>query len=128
MGSVSSDGDLVNPGEGFPHPRSYGAFARVLAHYVRASGALSLEQAVHKMSWMNARALNLHKRGVIGEGWFADLVLFDAGLVEDRATYQDPHRYATGIDYVIINGKLVLDQGELTGERPGRVLKLLAPD
>jgi N-acyl-D-amino-acid deacylase len=117
--ALSVEGEL---GHGKPHPRSYGTFPRVLARYVRAERLLSLEQAVHKMTGLPARRLGFHDRGVIREGAKADLVAFDADRVEDTATYEDPHRYAAGIPYVIVNGRVVIDGGEHTGALPGLVL------
>jgi N-acyl-D-amino-acid deacylase len=104
------------------HPRSYGAFPRVLSHYVREEGILSLEEAVHKMSGLAAKRLNLKDRGLIKPGMAADLVVFDPVKVRDRATYENPHQYAEGILEVIVNGEPVIHEGSHTGSRPGRVL------
>jgi N-acyl-D-amino-acid deacylase len=104
------------------HPRSYGTFPRVLGRYVREEGVLSLQEAVRKMTSMPAERFGLTDRGVIREGAWADLVLFDAGTVIDRATFRDPHQYPLGIPYVIVNGQVVIDEGTHTGSLPGRVL------
>ncbi len=104
------------------HPRSYGTFPRVLGKYVREEGVLTLEEAVRKMSGLPAERFGLADRGVIREGAWADLVLFDANTVIDRATFGDPHQYPAGIPYVIVNGQVVIDGGEHTGALPGRVL------
>jgi N-acyl-D-amino-acid deacylase len=90
---------------------------------VREQQILGLEQAVHKMTGLTARRLRLVDRGVVREGAKADLVVLDAPTVGDRATYEDPHQYATGIEYVVVNGRVVIDRGEHTGALPGRVLK-----
>jgi N-acyl-D-amino-acid deacylase len=117
--SLAVDGEL---GRGKPHPRSYGTFPRVLARYVREEPILSLEAAVHKMTGLPARRLGLGDRGVLAVGAKADVVGFDPARVEDLATYEDPHRYAAGIPYVLVNGRVVIDRGEHTGALPGRVL------
>jgi N-acyl-D-amino-acid deacylase len=123
---IGSDGSsLATTGElaaGKPHPRSYGTFPRVLARYVREQGVLDLETAVHKMTGLPARRLGLADRGVVRVGAKADLVAFDPGRIADRATYEDPHRYADGISHVLVNGRVVIEAGEHTGALPGRVL------
>jgi len=119
LSMFETDGDPVAYGDGFPHPRSYGAFPRVLAHYVRELGVLSLEEAVMKMTSMAADQYNQHERGRVVEGAFADITVFDQDKVQDNATYTDPHRYPTGIEHVLVNGRFVIRGGELTGERPG---------
>lgn len=118
-----TDGDGVGLGVGFPHPRSYGTFPRVLARYVREQGVLSLEQAIHKMSRMPAEQINQSERGLVREGMLADIVVFDPDAVADRATYTEPHHYSVGIIHVLVNGVPVLRDGSLSGEKPGRVLK-----
>jgi len=118
-----TDGDPVEIGVGFPHPRSYGTFPRILARYVRELGVLTLEEAIKKMTSMPAEQLGQAERGTIREGQYADLTVFDATRVQDRASYTDPHRYSVGIRHVIVNGTPVIRDGALTGERPGRWLK-----
>ena len=120
---IETDGDPVSYGDGFPHPRSYGAFPRVLARYVRELGVLTLEEAVKKMTSMPADQYNQRDRGRIKEGAFADLVVFDPDTIQDEATYVDPHRYPSGIHHVMINGRFVIKSGALTGERPGVWIK-----
>ncbi len=120
---IETDGDPVSYGQGFPHPRSYGAFPRVLARYVRELGVLTLEEAIRKMTSMPADQYNQKERGRIQENMFADLVVFDEDTIQDQATYTDPHRYPTGIQHVLINGKFVIKSGALTGERPGSWIK-----
>jgi len=123
---VGSDGDALAPygvlARGKPHPRNYGTFPRVLGRYVREEKVLSLEEAVKKMTSVTAERFGLSDRGVIREGVWADLVLFDAQTVADRATYTDPHQYPEGIPYVVVNGVVVIDQCEHTGALPGQVL------
>ena len=120
--AIGSDGGVSVFGAGVPHPREYGAFARVLGRYVRERGVLTLEEAVRKMSGATAARLGLQDRGLLREGFFADVAVFDPERVVDRATFEQPHRYAAGVEYVLVNGVLVVDGGEHTGARPGRVL------
>jgi dihydroorotase/N-acyl-D-amino-acid deacylase len=120
---IASDGRLAKPGEGHPHPRSYGTFPRVLGEYVRDRGVISLESAIHKMTGMPAKRLGLADRGFIREGFRADLVVFDPAAIKDTATFVAPHGYAVGIDAVIVNGKLAVNQGGLTDARAGQVLR-----
>lgn len=119
---VGSDGEVPQFGVGSPHPRSYGTFARVLARYVRERHTISLEEAVHKMSGLPAQRLKLYDRGLIRPGMKADVVVFDPAKVEDKATFEKPHQYAVGFKYVVINGKVLIADGELTKERSGRIL------
>lgn len=116
---IGSDG---LPHDASPHPRLWGTFPRVLGHYGRLLGLFSLETAVHKMTGLTAANFGLRDRGVIREGAFADLTLFDAETVDEAATYADPVRPARGIDTVIVNGKVVWRDGRPTGAHPGRVL------
>jgi dihydroorotase/N-acyl-D-amino-acid deacylase len=104
------------------HPRAFGAFPRVLGRYVRELGLLTLEEAVRKMTSLPARRVGLFDRGVLRPGMAADIVVFDPKTVRDVATYEAPRRYAEGIADVIVNGRVVLDEGRLTPERPGRFL------
>lgn len=124
--SFCSDGVAVRPdgplGEGKPHPRWYGTFPRFLGHYVREEGVLDWETAVHKMTWQNAEKLGITDRGLVKKGMAADIMLFDPEIVIDRATFSDPHQYPDGIEYVIVNGAVVIDSGEHTGALPGRVI------
>jgi dihydroorotase/N-acyl-D-amino-acid deacylase len=120
----ASDGGISVPGEGAPHPRNNGTFARVLGPYVRERKVISLENAIHKMSGYPAARLKLMDRGLIRPGMKADIVVFDPATVRDRATYTEPHLYSEGIRDVIVNGERVLKGGGLTGARPGRVLGL----
>jgi dihydroorotase/N-acyl-D-amino-acid deacylase len=119
---IASDGGVEIPGHGVPHPRSYGTFARVLGVYVREKRALSLEDAIRKMTSLPAQRLGLHDRGMLRPGMKADIVIFDPERVRDRATFADPHQYAEGVSFVIVNGAIVLDDGKMTEARPGRAL------
>jgi N-acyl-D-amino-acid deacylase len=121
--SVSSDGDLVTPGVGFPHPRSYGAFPRVLARYVRERQVLTLDAAIHKMTGVPAAMLGITQRGLLREGNFADIVVFDADRITDVATYANPHHYSEGVVHLFVNGVAVLRSGAATGERPGYAIR-----
>jgi N-acyl-D-amino-acid deacylase len=118
--AVAADGPLA---EGKPHPRTYGTFPRVLGRYVREQGLLTWQEAIHKMTGLPASRLRLRERGVVHEGAFADLVVFDPHTIADTATYADPHRYPEGIRHVLVNGRFVVYGGSLTDERPGRVLR-----
>jgi N-acyl-D-amino-acid deacylase len=109
--------------QGHPHPRSFGTFPRVLGVYVRERGLLRLEDAIRKMTALNAAKLGLMDRGLLRPGQFADITLFDPDRVIDRATYLEPFQYPEGIPTVIVNGQVVLDKGEPTSARPGRALR-----
>ncbi|MEQ9563781.1 MAG: D-aminoacylase [Woeseiaceae bacterium] len=125
--SFGSDAAAI-PSEGAfllsnPHPRAYGNFARVLGKYVREEGLLTLQEAIRRMTSLPAYNINVQNRGQLTEGYFADVVVFDPGLVEDHSTFEDPHRYSTGMDHVFVNGTHVLKWGEHTGAKPGRVVR-----
>jgi N-acyl-D-amino-acid deacylase len=119
---VASDGEVPVFGRANPHPRSYGTFARVLGRYVREQGVLTVEAAIRKMTSFPAARLGLQDRGVLRPGLKADITVFDPATVADRATFQNPHQYATGIDWVIVNGQVVFADGSMTEARPGRVI------
>jgi N-acyl-D-aspartate/D-glutamate deacylase len=110
------------PQRGKPHPRMYGTFPRVLGVYVRDRQLLALETAVHKMTGQCAARLGLTDRGVLHEGYAADVTVFDPRTVKDEATYAEPHRYPTGIPYVIVNGALAVDGERMLAPGMGRVL------
>jgi N-acyl-D-aspartate/D-glutamate deacylase len=120
LAMIETDGDAVGYGVGFPHPRSYGAFARVFARYVRELEVLTLEQAVQKVTSMPARWLGQDDMGVIAEGMRADVTVFDPDVIQDRATFTDPHQFSVGINHLLVNGVPVIVNGGLTGEKPGR--------
>jgi N-acyl-D-amino-acid deacylase len=105
-----------------PHPRAYGNFARLLGKYVREQKLLTLEQAVRKLTSLPATNLGLHRRGRLGEGYFADVVVFDSKTIADRADYLAPHQYAAGVKHVFVNGVQVLKDGEHTRATPGQAL------
>lgn len=119
---IASDGTIPVFGHGAPHPRSYATFARVLAVYVRETMVLTLEDAVRKMSGFPAQRLKIWDRGVLRPGAKADVVLFDADAIADRAQFEKPHQYSVGVRDVIVNGRFALRNGAVTDERPGRVL------
>lgn len=119
----SSDGGLVAMGEGKPHPRNNGAFARKLAVYVRDRHVIPLEFAIRSMTTLPALVFDMKDRGTIREGAWADLVIFDPATIQDRATYENPHQLATGISYVLVNGEIVIDGGKFTTKLPGKVLR-----
>lgn len=120
---IASDGRLTQPGEGHPHPRWYGTFPRVLGTYVREKGTLTLEEAIHKMTGLPAMRMGLVSRGTVAEGMIADLVVLDPATVADNATFQDPHRYPSGIEQVLVRGVPVVEDGRFTEARPGRALR-----
>ena len=105
------------------HPRAYGSFTRILGHYVRGEKIMSLEEAIRKASSLPAQTLGIRDRGLLREGFFVDIVIFDPETVIDRTTFERPHQYSSGIDYVFVNGKVVVDQGRITEARPGKVLR-----
>jgi dihydroorotase/N-acyl-D-amino-acid deacylase len=126
--AVCTDASSRRPGHpildvGKPHPRTYGSTARMLGSFVRERGTLPLETAVAKLTSVAAGRLGLRDRGVLREGAFADIVVFDPATVADVATYDDPARYPIGIEQVIVNGWVAVDGGAETGERPGRLLR-----
>ena len=126
LSMVGSDGLSLDPlgptGIGVPHPRSYGTFPRVLRRYV-GEGGISLEQAIQISSHAPAQKLRLRDRGLIKDGYRADLVIFDPQTILDKATYEQPHQYPEGISHVLVNGEIVVEHGVHSGKTPGRVLR-----
>jgi len=120
---ASSDGGLLMPGSGVPHPRNNGAFARRLAVYVRERGVVGLEFAIRSMTSLPAAVFGLTSRGAIREGAVADLVIFDLDAIRDRATYAEPHNVAEGMSWVLINGVPIVANGAFTEAMPGKVLR-----
>jgi N-acyl-D-amino-acid deacylase len=125
---VGSDGNCVadygTVGQGMPHPRFYGTFPRIIGRYVHQERLLPLEQAISKMTAGSARALKLRDRGLLAEGYRADIAIFDPADFKDQATYAEPHRYPTGgRTTVIVNGVIVVDNATHTGATPGQVLR-----
>ncbi len=117
--SISAEGLFLKQST---HPRAYGNFARLLGKYVREEKLISLQDAIRRMTGLPASNLGLDRRGLIKEGYFADLVVFDPKTIADRATYDNPHQYASGVKYVLVNGVTVIENGEHTGAKPGRAL------
>jgi N-acyl-D-amino-acid deacylase len=111
------------PSTGKPHPRYFGTFPRVLGKYVRKDNVLPLEEGIRKMTSMPAQKLGLRNRGLLKEGMWADITVFDPRQIEDKATYQDPQQYAVGIKYVLVNGKFAVREGKYTGAKSGQVLR-----
>jgi dihydroorotase/N-acyl-D-amino-acid deacylase len=116
----ATDGPLY---EGKPHPRAYGSFPRILGKYVREEKLLSLEEAVRKMTSLPAQRVRLKDRGILKPGFYADITIFDPATVTDKATFENPHQYSEGVSHVLVNGKLVWDNGAFTGNLPGMVLR-----
>ena len=121
--AVASDGGVREFGLGMPHPRSYGTNARVLAEFVRNRKLLSLEDAVRRMTSLPARTFHLRGRGLLMEGMSADILIFDPAKVQDKATYQAPHAYSEGFDFVLVNGVPMVEDGKLSERRGGRILR-----
>ena len=120
-GSIAAEGAFLNRK---PHPRAYGNFARLLGHYVRDRGLVPLEDAIHRLTAFPAGILGISgERGLLKEGYHADIVVFDAADIRDHATFDDPHQYASGVFHVLVNGVPVLENGQHTGEKPGRVVR-----
>ena len=124
--SIGSDGTAVTTegplAAGNPHPRYFGTFPRVLGRYVREEKVITMEEAIRKMTSANAAKVHQYDRGLLRPGMAADVTVFNAATIIDNATYEKPHAYATGVEYVIVNGKVVLDKGQHTGARPGTIL------
>jgi N-acyl-D-aspartate/D-glutamate deacylase len=124
--SIGSDGTAVTEegelAKGNPHPRYFGTFPRVLGRYVREEKVITLEGAIRKMTSANAAKVRQYDRGLLRPGMAADVTIFNAATIIDHATYEEPHQYATGVEYVIVNGGVVLDKGRHTGARPGAIL------
>ena len=123
MTMIASDGRLTNLGEGWPHPRWYGTFPKVLGHYTRDEGVLDLPTAVMKMTSLPADRLGLGKRGRLAAGKIADIVVFDSESIADMSTFEDPHHYPEGIHIVMVNGAITVMNGEMQKTRNGRVLR-----
>ena len=105
------------------HPRAYGTYPRVLGKYVRDEGVLPLEEAVRKMTWSVAQRLGLKNRGILREGAYADIVMFDPETIADRATFEEPHQLSVGVEHVWVNGVQVVAAGIHTGAKPGRFVR-----
>ena len=125
--SFGSDGSAMSPegsrGGSRPHPRSYGTFPRVLGRYVRELKVITLEDAIKKMTSMNADKISIPDRGSLKVGYWGDVAVFDPNTIADKATYENPHQYSVGVQYVLVNGQVVLDNGTHTGATPGKVIR-----
>jgi N-acyl-D-amino-acid deacylase len=125
--AVDNDSEGTSPdgllGQEHPHPRAYGTFPRILSKYVREEKALTLEDAIRKFSALPAQRMRLTDRGVLKAGMWADIVIFDPATVHDRATFDNPNQLSEGMDFVLVNGVAVLDQGKMTNALPGKVLR-----
>src|SRR5580698_3257183 len=125
--AIDNDSSGTSPegilGQEHPHPRAYGTFPRILRKYVREDHSLTLEDAIRKFSALPAQRLRLTDRGVLKAGMWADVVIFDPATVRDLATFENPNQLSQGMDYVLVNGVPVIDQGKMTGEKPGKVLR-----
>jgi N-acyl-D-amino-acid deacylase len=106
-----------------PHPRAYGTFARLLGRYIREQQIITLEEGIRRLTSLPADNLKLERRGRLAPGYYADVVVFDPETINDHATFEQPHWYASGVSHVIVNGALVLKDGEHTGATPGRVIR-----
>ena len=125
--SFGSDAASMSPAPPFnnfsTHPRAYGNFARLLGNYVREENVISLEEAIRKLTSLPAGNLGIERRGSLAPGFFADIAVFDPDGIADRATYEDPHRFSSGVIHVLVNGQLVIEEGAHTGATPGRVVR-----
>ena len=123
MTMIASDGRLSEPGKGHPHPRAYGTFPRVLGHYVREEKVLTLSQALYKMTTLPAQRMGLKDRGTLKVGNYADITIFNPQTIKDQSTFENPHQYPTGIPYVLVNGRIVVDRGVYKDVRAGKILR-----
>ena len=125
--AFGTDGKTVAPNgplsELLVHPRAYGTYPKIMGHYVRELKLLSLEEAIRKATSLPAQRLGIRDRGLLKEGFYADIVIFDPETIIDKATYQNPHQYSEGIDYVLVNGEVVVDKGQITDARPGMAVR-----
>ncbi len=119
-GSISAEGIFLKRNR---HPRTYGSFARLLGKYVRDEKLIPLEEAIHRLTSFPAENLKIRHRGRLAPGYFADVVVFDPATIRDKATFDKPHQYATGVTHVLVNGVQVLKDGDHTGAKPGRVVR-----
>jgi N-acyl-D-amino-acid deacylase len=120
---IASDAGIAKFGSGVPHPRGYGSNAHVLSTYVRDAKVITLEEAIRRMTSLPAQHFKLNDRGLLHIGMAADIVVFDAATVKDKATFDKPHAYSEGFTYVIVNGEMVIDESKHTGKRSGQILK-----
>jgi len=125
--SIDNDASGTSPdgilGEEHPHPRAYGTFPRILRKYVREEKKLTLEDAIRKFSALPAQRMRLTDRGVLKQGMWADVVVFDPETIRDLATFDNPNQLSQGMEYVLVNGVAVIEGGKMTGALPGKVLR-----
>jgi N-acyl-D-amino-acid deacylase len=119
----ASDASIRVFNQGVPHPRGYGTNARVLSKYVREEKVIALEEAVRRMTSLPAQKFNLNDRGLLREGYAADIVIFNPNEVKDNSTFNQPHQYTSGFKYVLVNGKIEMENGVQNNERNGQILK-----
>jgi N-acyl-D-aspartate/D-glutamate deacylase len=118
----SSDAGIVEPGKGIVHPRNYGSYPHFIAVHVRNRKDIGLEEMIRKMTSFPAVRIEAFNRGILSVGKLADIVVFDLNTIRERSTWEDSHQYSEGIDYVFVNGEIVVDHGEVTGKLPGRII------
>lgn len=118
--SIAAEGKNL---ESSTHPRTYGNFARLLGKYVREEKVISLEEAIHRLTLLSAQKLKIEERGLLAPGYYADVVVFDPETIADKATFEEPHQYAVGVEHVFVNGTQVLAEGEHTGAAPGMFVR-----
>lgn len=121
---VGTDSWSVDVCKGKPHPRFYGTYPRILGRYVREEGVLTLEEAIRRMASFPAQKFRIKNRGIVKEGVWADITIFNPDVIIDTASYDDPHNYPIGIEYVLVNGMVVIERGKNTGIRVGKVLRM----
>jgi N-acyl-D-amino-acid deacylase len=119
---IASDAGVIQFNRNVPHPRGYGSNARILGVYVREKKVLRLEDAIRRMTSLPAQRFRIDNRGLIRTGYAADIVIFDENKVTDKATFEKPHAYSEGIDYVLVNGVAVLENGKHTGQKSGDII------
>jgi len=120
---IGADGGIIVYGRGMPHPRAYGTNARTLARYVREEKLVSLEEMIRRMTSLAAQKFQLKDRGLLREGWAADIVIFDLDEISDKATFEQPHQFSAGFHYVLVNGQLEIENGKQNEVRSGMTLK-----
>jgi N-acyl-D-amino-acid deacylase len=124
--AISTDADALSPegilGKGKPHPRAYGTYPRVLGRYVREKGIITLEDAIRKMTSLPAQRMGIQNRGLLKAGMYADITIFNPDTIIDKATYVDPHQFPVGVDYVLVNGHIIVAKGKHSGALPGKII------
>ena len=120
--AIGTDGTIPYFGDGVPHPRSYGTFTRLIQHYVIDQRVISMPEAVYRSTGLTAKIIGIKDRGYLREGLAADIVVFDPFTIESCSDYKNPHCYSKGIEYLVVNGELTLDEGSYTGALGGQIL------